>query len=147
MEDKKAEKLRGFWITESDTVKRKDEIPIRLQTSIQEVCLFLTSVRPHRNKQRQKQALMSQTHPERLVQRGWRGQAAVRSTWPPPPLTAHCRRSQLRSVFCWQTPEFGFYLYGTAPSTLSLLLKTQSPGARKPDVAQKSVIKRQRHAH
>lgn len=52
---------------------------------------------------------MSQTHRERLVRRGWRRLAGVRSTWPPP-LTARCRRSQLSSVFC--------LLYGAAASTV-----------------------------
>lgn len=71
--------------------------------------------------QTQTLALMSQTHPVRLVRRGWRGLAGVRSTWPPPPppLTARCWRSQISSVLSvlLANAPAGCFLYGTDPST------------------------------
>ncbi|CAB1430304.1 unnamed protein product [Pleuronectes platessa] len=71
-----------------------------------------TSARPHKHKHGFL-ALMSHTYPERLVQRGWRELAGVRSTWPPPPLTAPCRGSQSSSVL-------SLFSHGAAPSTAPL---------------------------
>lgn len=78
-----------------------------------------TSVRPQRNERRQQTlVLMRPTHPVRPVQRGWRGLAGVRSTWPPP-LTARCRRSQVSSVLrlLLANAPIGCSVYSTAPST------------------------------
>lgn len=65
------------------------------------------------------QALKSQTHPERLVRRGWRGQAGVRSTWPPP-LTAPLLKVPIEVSLLLANARIGCFLYGTVPSTAPL---------------------------
>lgn len=78
----------------------------------------------------------SATHPERPVRRGWRGQAGVRSTWPPL-LTACCRRSQLKSVFCWRMPE-------SAPSTVALFTQDYESGCSLVRCLRKAVRERKK---
>lgn len=75
----------------------------------------------------------STTHPERLVRRGWRRQAGVRSTWPPL-LTACCRRSQLKSVFCWRMPESGASFMARLPPLWRSSRGIESPVALLPNV-------------
>ena len=60
-----------------------------------------------------------QTHPERLVRRGWRGQAGVRSTWPPP-LTAPLLKVPVEVSLLLANARIGCFLYGTVPSTAPL---------------------------
>lgn len=65
------------------------------------------------------QALTNQTHPERLVRRGWQGQAGVRSTWPPP-LTAPLLKVPIEVSLLLANARIGCFLYGTVPSTAPL---------------------------
>lgn len=98
------------------------------QSQNQGGCFVPESAQPHRHKHRHNTlALMSHTHPERLVRRGWRGLAGVRSTWPPP-LTAPCWSSQLSSVLSLlvANARIGCFLYGRAPSTHSSHKTTSS---------------------